>query len=312
MRGLVSVGEALIDLKGDPISGRFRTLPGGSPFNVAIGAARLGVPAAFVGSISADTFGTELADRLTREGVDAARCPRVQAPTTIALVMEQRGEPHFLFYAHDSADAQLRPEHVEGVLAEPPAILHVGSYSLCAEPAGSTIEGLVEALAGRSLIALDPNIRPFFADRAPGIRQRLERLVARADLVKLSRQDCRWLYAGLSDEEVVTELLQAGVQVAVVTRGAEGASAGMRPDRYDLPGESVEVVDTVGCGDAFSAAFEAGLLTSGARTRTDLEALAGEPLLRLLEGANAAAAVNATRAGADPPRPEEVEALLAL
>jgi fructokinase len=312
VRGLVSVGEALMDLKGDSTSGAFRTLPGGSPFNVAIGAARLGVPAAFLGSISADSFGAELAERLTREGVDAARCPRVQAPTTIALVMEQGGEPHFLFYAHDSADAQLRPEHVEGMLAEPPAILHVGSYSLCAEPAGSTIEGLVEALAGRSLIALDPNIRPFFADRAPGIRQRLERLIARTDLVKLSRQDSRWLYRGLSDEQVVAELLRAGPVIAVVTRGADGVNAGLAPDRYDLPGERVEVVDTVGCGDAFSAAFEAGLLTAGARTRADLGALAGEPFLRLLERANAAAAVNATRPGADPPRPEEVEALLAL
>lgn len=311
MRGLVSVGEALIDLRGDSTSNLFRTLPGGSPFNVAIGAARLGVPAAFLGAISRDAFGVQLLERLAREGVDSSRCPRPDAPTTLALVMERAGEAHFLFYAGDSADARIESEHVASLIAGPPAMLHIGSYSLSIEPTGSTVEGLVEALAGRCLIALDPNIRPVFADRAPGFRQRLERLIARADLVKLSRQDCRWLYGVSSDEEVVTELLGAGATLAVVTRGAEGVTAGMRPDRYDLPGENVQVVDTVGCGDAFSAALEAGLVKAGVRTRADLAALAGEPLLRLLERANAAAAINATRLGADPPRPGDIDALLA-
>jgi len=311
VRGLVAVGEALIDVAEGPEPGVFRTRPGGSPFNVAIGAARLGAATEFLGALSSESFGESLLRRLSEEGVAAGRCPRVEAPTTLALILEKQGEAHFAFYAHRTADALLLPEHVETLIAEPPVILHVGSYSLCTEPAGTTIEGLVEALAGRSLIALDPNIRPFLTDRAAGARKRLERLVARADVVKLSRQDARWFYPGLSDEEVVTEVLLAGAQIAVLTRGAGGVGAGMRPDRYDLPGEEVGVVDTVGCGDAFSAALEAGLLEAGVRTRGDLKGLAGEPLLRLLERANAAAAINATRPGADPPRPGEIERLLA-
>ncbi len=308
-----AIGEILIDFTPLVENGRtvgFRMHPGGSPFNVAVGLARLGARVEFAAKISTDFFGRFLLGHLEREGIGSRFLSRAGAPTTLAFVALEGGEPAFSFYQSGTADTLLRPEDLPSRDIAACQALHFGSISLLQEPTASTITGLVERLRDGPLLSFDPNIRPNQIADPPGFRRLVDRLFHTANLVKVSAADLRWLMPGRAVEDAADDILTRGPALVVVTQGAKGCYALSSRVARHLRAPHVEVVDTVGAGDAFTAGLLYGLAERNLLSTAGLRAASGE-IEEALRFALAAAALNCTRPGADPPRREEVEQFLA-
>ncbi|MBK1697206.1 carbohydrate kinase family protein [Rhodovibrio salinarum] len=298
----VVCGEALWDLFGGETSSgdlQFDARVGGSPFNVAVGVARLGKRSALLTGLSADSLGRRLHAALDREGVDTALLMTKQAPTTLSLVdLGPDGHPAYAFYGTGAADRALAAEDLPQ-LGEDVSGLHFGSYSLVTDSTGSSLLELAHREAGRRLITLDPNVRPTVEPDLALWRQRIAAFVKTADLVKVSVEDLETLYPGVAPAEIARCWLSTGAKLVVVTAGGQGAEAFTAAEHVRMPARRVDVVDAVGAGDTFQAALIAALLESGRLTGQAVAALDAEALSRLLDFAMAAAALTCARRGAD-------------
>ena len=307
-----SIGEILVDFTPVVESGTtvgFHMHPGGSPYNVAVGLARLGAQVEFAGKRSTDPFGRFLAAHLEREGVGTRFLSRSAAPSTLAFVSIQDGEPSFAFYGEGAADTQLLPEDLPETIAST-HFLHFGSISLLREPTATTIAELVERVRGRALLSCDPNIRPRLIADAAAFHDRLARLLQVSDIVKISATDLRWFDPDRSMDAAAAALLDTGPALVVVTQGAKGAYVRTATNEMRIPARAVDVVDTVGAGDAFTSGLLFRLGNYGVKTRSDLAGVQEDELEESFRFAAVAAAITCTRAGSDPPRYEEVKELL--
>jgi fructokinase len=302
---IVTAGEALVDLA--PDGDRLLALPGGSPYNVAVGVARLGRPTAFLGRLSTDGFGRDLELRLAREGVDLSLTARTDEPTTLAVVhLDETRQASYRFYLAGTSAAGLQADELPEL--PPGAMLHVsfGAIGPGTPPAGPALVTLLAREHGHRLTSLDPNVRPAAIGDLDAARLRLEALLAKVDVVKASDEDLAVLYPGLVDEEIVAAWLGRGPALVVVTRGARGGLAATRDHRVEVAAPDVEVVDTVGAGDAYSAGLLAWLDSHEARTREAVVRLGRHELEDALGQAGRVAALTCTRPGADPPRADEL------
>lgn len=305
---IVIGGEALVDLVDD--GGTPRSVAGGGPFNTAIAFGRLRVPVGFLGTISRDGDGQMLAKRLLEAGVDTSFVRWSDAPTPRAVVHHLGdGKNEYTFHLKGTSLADLRPDELPALTEEAWAV-YVGTLALAIDPPASAYEALVDREAGRRQIVLDPNVRPAIFGDFDVYRRRFERLVRLADIVKLSEDDAAWIYPGLRVEDVLGLILELGPRVVALTRGESGAIAGSNGAVVDIAGIRVDVVDTVGAGDSFGAAFIAALVDEGAfgphATRSAEEGV----LARAVSYAVAASAITCTRRGAAPPSREEIDAQL--
>lgn len=312
-RMIVVAGEALIDLA--PRDGLLLPLPGGSPYNVAVGLGRLGVATDYLGVLSNDGFGQRLAARLRAEGVGLEYAPRSDAPTTLAVVhLDDQARASYGFYLAETAAAGLTDDVVHRLATDPPSALHVsyGAIGLAHEPTGRTLEALLLAAGAATRTSLDPNVRPDVFDGAGGraaYAAQLDALVGAVDLVKTSDEDLQLLHPDVPWQELARTWAGSGPGLVVVTRGPEGAVA-VRPDGavVEVGGEHVTVVDTVGAGDAFTSGLLAWLDDHGVGDAHDLRALGDTEVAAALTFARHVAAVTCTRAGSDPPRRDELTA----
>lgn len=307
---IVVAGEALVDLA--PRDGLLLPLPGGSPYNVAVGLGRLGSRTHYLGGLSTDAFGTRMAQRLHDEAVDLELSPRLEAPTTLAVVhLDDAGRASYGFYLEGTAAAALTGDDLPAL--PDGACLHVslGAIGVGHEPTGRTLRQLLTDARGQRLTSLDPNVRPVVFAQAGGVgayAALMTELVAGIDLVKVSDEDLLTLYPGEDDPlEIARRWAASGPALVVVTRGPHGATA-VRDGHPEVsvPGQPVEVVDTVGAGDAFTAGLLGWLDEHDRLTRPALDAIAHEELEAALRFAREVAAITCTRAGADPPRRDEL------
>jgi fructokinase len=310
---VVVAGEALVDLA--PRDGLLLPLPGGSPYNVAVGLGRLGSETHYLGGLSRDAFGALMSTRLAADGVVLDLAPVVDEPTTLAVVhLDDQGRASYGFYLDGTSAAGLQ----ESMLAELPrdAALHVslGAIGLGHVPTGRTLLRLLEDAHRERLTSLDPNIRPSVFAQVGGVEAYatlLDGLVARhLDLVKVSDEDLALLHPETADPLAVARVwARSGPSLVVVTRGPDGAVAVRdgHPD-VEVAGRTVEVVDTVGAGDAFTSGLLAWLDQHGRLTRAGLDQLTDDELVAALGQAAEVAAITCTRAGSDPPRAHEVAA----
>jgi fructokinase len=295
---IVSCGEALIDFF--PGNGGFRPAAGGSPFNVAIATARLGASAAFFGGLSTDFFGDILRDALAKSGVDLSFVATASRPTTLAFVSLDKGDARYAFFDEGSAGRMLTETDLPA-FPKTVAALHFGSFSLAEEPCGSALEALMQREQADRVISLDPNIRKTLIKNRGGYLARLDRLVAMSDIARLSEDDLAWIAPGLSFEDVARRWLDRGAKLAILTRGANGATAVTHRQTVSAPGVDTKVVDTVGAGDTFTAGTLARLAQLGLLTKHAVARLNRDQLDDVLGFATRAAAVTVSRAGADPP-----------
>ena len=308
---IVVAGEALIDLVVSP-GGQVAARPGGSPYNAARSLARLGAATTFLGRLADDGLGRLLRDRLTAEGVAIGVPEPSSRPSTLAVAtLDQAGSAGYAFYLDGTAGADLGYEALKKALPAAPAALHVGDLGLVMEPVGAAIERLIvnDAPAG-VLVLFDPNCRPSAIADHRAYRRRVAVIAGRADIVKASTEDLAYLYPDEPADEAARKLLDSGPSLVLVTDGPRPARAFL-PDSVlfaEIP--SVDVVDTIGAGDAFGGGFLAWW-TAHALGQADLKgpAPARDALVgQALRVAAAAGALTCTRPGADPPTRAELQA----
>ena len=260
---------------------------------------RLGAPAGFLCGLSTDLFGAMLEDALAASRVDASLCVRSARPTTLAFVRLTDGQAEYAFYDEGTALRSLTPGDLPA-LPEAVAALFLGGISLVAEPCATAFEALAQREAGRRAIVLDPNVRPSFVADEPAYRARIERLVALADVVKVSDEDLRWLLGPGEVRTLTGSLLARGPSLVCVTAGPEGATGYTGRGAVHVPAPRAEVVDTVGAGDTFDAGLMASLHAAGL-LEPGLPGLTEDALRDALALGARAAAVTVSRPGADPP-----------
>ena len=305
----VVCGEALMDVfaVGDTTTGTtLDARVGGSPFNVAVGLARLGQPVSFFGAVSSGFLGERLMRALREAGVATATTKRVDAPTTLGLVgLDARGVPSYAFYGDDAADRQLAPDALALLPARIDAI-HLGSFAMVVEPIASTLRALVERERGSALICYDPNVRLNVEPDLAAWREVLHWMLPRSQVLKVSEEDLSLLQPGVAVERFAASALAEGVRLVVVTRGDGGAIAWAGSEPVEVPVVPVRLVDTVGAGDSFQAALLTWLAEHGCLS-TQALGLSFVPRLReALRFAVAAAALTCSRRGADLPRRSEL------
>lgn len=305
----VVCGEALMDVyktRDTPTGTTLDTRAGGSPFNVAIGLARLAQPVAFAASISSDFLGERLMRMLASEGVCMQSCVRSIAPTTLSLVgLNSDGIPTYQFYGEGGADRQFTTEALVAIPTDA-RVFHVGSYSTVVEPIASVLRVLVESECKRRVIAYDPNIRLKVVSDLTRWREQFQWMLSRTHLLKISEEDLSLLYPGEDLEQLAESWQSAGISLVVVTCGVKGARAWCNQGLVDIPAITVAVVDTVGAGDTFQAALLTWLAENGQLGIPELAAIETEQLHAALSFAARAAAITCSRRGADLPRLSEL------
>jgi fructokinase len=296
------VGEALIDAHVDGRS--MRTYPGGGPFNTAIALGRLGVPATFGGALSRDALGDHFREALTVAGVGYCGAD-VDAASPLALVEQTvGGDALYRFYLRGTAF-----EDLHGGQAPVGDALVVGSLSLALDPPGSTLEDVAVAAAHKkTLVVVDPNVRSGLVDHDT-YRARLERIAKCGALFKLSRADAGLLYPGARVGDVAKRLLSLGASAVVCTDGAAGSRSWTALAMATAPATPVEVVDTIGAGDAFTAGLIARLRQHGLEP-TRVRSLDADAWRGALAFANATGGAQCTRAGAWGPSAADVDRVL--
>ncbi|WP_407553710.1 carbohydrate kinase [Streptomyces sp. Pv4-95] len=330
---IVVAGEALIDLVPSPREasgeGQLPALSprrGGGPYNTAIALGRLGSPTAFCSRISTDAFGEALVEGLRSGGVDTSLVERGTEPTTLALAdISPDGSAGYGFYVDGTAD---RLFTLPSALPEEVRALSLGTCSLVLEPGASAYEALLRREAERGVFtALDPNIRAGLIADPAAYRARFASWLPHVALLKMSEEDARWLAevetgspsdspgASGSGADGAWEAVAAaakgwlgsGPTAIVITRGGDGLTVLTQGGLdVNVPGDRVEVVDTIGAGDTVNAALLHRLDAHDALSRTAVAALGAGDWRDILGFAARAAAVTCSRAGAEPPYAAEL------
>lgn len=306
---ILSCGEALIDMlprtstEGEAC---FAPYAGGAVFNTAVALGRLGAPSAFFSGVSNDMLGEILADSLTASQVDTRYLARSDRPTTVAFVKLVNGQATYAFYDEGTAGRMLSSAYLPSLPSEI-STLFLGGISLVNDPAASTYEALQARDRGSRVTMIDPNIRPgFIAGKETEYRARIERMIARADIVKLSDEDLRWLEGQGNLTLLARGILARGPKVVFITEGANGARAVTATQDIFVAAQKVTVIDTVGAGDTFNAGVLAALHKAGALTKAGVATLGDAALTAALSLGTRAAAVTVSRAGANPPWANEL------
>lgn len=307
MPGIVAVaGEALVDLVPAPVPEYFEARPGGSPANVAVGLARLGVPVRLLARIADDPLGRRIRDHLEANDVDLSHVVAATEQTSMALVsLEPDGGANYDFRVAGTADWQWTPDELTHALDGPVVAVHSGSLAVTTPPGDAVLRALLARAAATATISYDPNCRPLLMGDPADVLVGVQALLAVADVVKVSSEDLAWLMPGMSPEKILDDWLALGPSVVAITLGGDGVIAGTAAGlRIRRPGVLVTVIDTVGAGDTFAAAMLAGMHRRGllgAEARPQLRELDAPTLEALLDQAALAAAITCSRRGADPP-----------
>ena len=300
---IVVGGEALIDLIIDQ-AGSVTPAAGGGQYNAARTIARLGGDVHFLGRISDDWFGRLLHSKLEADGVGTELVVDTADPTTLVLAeIDAAGVAHYHWYIEKTTVPGLEEGDARRALAPPPDALHVGTLGLAMEPIADSLAAVVDEVPAETFVMVDPNCRPTATPDFDRYLERMDRVLARADVVKGSDEDFEYLALAETPEASARLLLARGVGAVLVTNGADEARGFCAGGEFAVPVPRVEVMDTVGAGDTFGGAFLMRWLESG----FGREQLADAALLEeATEFAVRAAAINCTRAGAEPPSRAEM------
>lgn len=280
---VIAFGEALIDMLAKPSASgptAFIAHPGGAPANVAVGVAKLGGHACFLGQVGKDMFGDTLVETMQRYGVDTAQFVQTtDALTALAFVsLDEEGERSFAFYRNDSADLQYRAEQCPDAFLQGPALFHSCSNTLTCEGIRETHLALMaRARAAGCLVSFDVNYRhnlwPEDADPQTPIWQAM----LASDLVKISREELEALYG--QDPSLVSRLLEGGVGLLLITDGGEPLEAHWQGGSLRLTPPATKVVDSTAAGDSFVAGLLYQMAAGGIDTRTFADWVRDEPAL---------------------------------
>lgn len=303
---LTVIGESLVDIISDPHRpAAIQAHPGGSPLNVAVGAARLDLQTSLVTHYADDRYGLMIEEHLQSNGIQVINGGTTPTSTALATLSPD-GAAEYTF----SITWEINGASLPALAAiEGSTHVHTGSIATVLPPGDQAALVLVEAAREHATISYDPNCRPAISPDAPAARQQAEVFVAASDIVKASDEDLSWLYPDRTPEETLEAWLELGPAIVALTRGASGPVILSRKGRAEMAAEPITVADTVGAGDSFMAGLISGLAqleALGAGGRQRLQTLTLDQLQALAAYANRAAAITCSRQGANPPRSAEL------
>lgn len=309
---LAVIGECLVDVVHSETSAP-KAHVGGSPFNVAVGLARLEHQVVFAGRRGEDDYGRMIARSLRAQGINSL-LEADDLPTSVArATLDPTGQASYEFsldWALPSAD---EVEEKFATCSGDRIHLHTGSIAAMVQPGAETVKGVLHRARETATISYDPNYRPTLVPNREEARQQVEEFIALADVIQASTDDLDLLYPERSHRDTMSAWLELGPSLVTVTRGASGAIALARSGFFEQQAFSVDVADTVGAGDSFMAATlsslqQRGLL--GAHHRQALQDISADTVSEVLRSAAQAAAINSSRFGAQPPSAKELAAAL--
>jgi len=305
-------GEALYDffLVKEEARGNlsFDARPGGSPYNVAIGMARLDASSALLTGMSDDMLGARLATILQDEGVGRDYLVRTGRRTTLSLVgVDEAGGPSYAFYGIGSADCSLTEDDLPEIGPEIRG-LHFGSYSIAVKPVADAFASLLARTPGL-FVSLDPNVRPTIEPDMAIWRQRIDTIRPQTTLLKVSDEDIAMLYPNADPLDIVREWAKDGPALVVLTRGGDEVIAIRGDEPFNATPPKTNVIDTVGAGDTFMATLLAEMSKQPDPTAY-IASLSKNDMERLLNRAATAAAITCSRRGADLPTAADLSAFL--
>jgi fructokinase len=300
------VGESLIDLVDAGSGEEPKAYPGGGPFNIAIGLARLGDQVTLLTQIGDDDYGAQLRALLDENDVTVVECGAGSHPTSVAAAkLDSEGHATYEFDLAWDVEPLSLPTSTQ--------LLHVGSLGASLEPGGTRAVELLQRAAadGRVLISYDPNARPILTPDPVAAGDRFWILAGLSTVVKFSDEDLAFLSDGMEFDTAADRILESGnTALVIMTRGRYGAIAKSASGVVEVPAAEVEVADTVGAGDSFTAAFLHALVVRGAVAVGDAKAVVSDrsTVGELLAYATTAAGITVSRVGANPPTAEDMEA----
>ncbi len=295
-------GENLIDFIESP-DGTFSANLGGGPFNIAKALARQGQKVGYLTPVSTDRMGARLAADLEADGVKLL-APRSPAPTSLALVSLENGQPRYQFYRRKTAERQVSTTLLNRIIPKQAKALHLGSLALTSGKDADAWAQIYRAVHKRGLFtALDPNIRPAFIKNRRKYMARLGWILPETDLLKLSDEDLAWLDPKRALADAAEHLRRRhGIPLLVLTKGAEGATGFTAAGQFSVSAPKAEPFrDAVGAGDTFMGTLLAQLSAGDLLARAALAAAAPATLRPVLQTAAKAAAINCQSAGCNPP-----------
>lgn len=270
--------------------------------NVAVALGRLGHQSHLLTRIGADQRGQAIGAHLADSQVELTAASITDDPTSTAeALLDATGAATYTFDLTWDPDPSGLPEQIDAV--------HTSSIAAVLDPGARTVAEVIDRYRDRATISYDPNARPTLMGEPGAARERIEAIIARADVVKSSDEDVEWLYGTSDVEDVVASWRRQGPGLTVLTRGGEGAVAFTDSGRVQVAPVRVDVVDTVGAGDTFSAGILDALADRrllGAGNREALASLPSDDVAAVLRRAARLAAVTVSRAGANPPWSREL------
>ncbi|HLS00597.1 MAG TPA: carbohydrate kinase [Beutenbergiaceae bacterium] len=305
MSSCLVIGETIIDGIRDP-QGDLVEYPGGSAANVAIGLARLGRSVDLATWFGPDPHGAVVRTNFKVNDVRVVPgSDRAERTSTAVATIDHAGSATYEF----DMDWRVPEVHLDSSVR----VVHTGSIAITLQPGADGVVEILRVASEFSTIFYDPNLRPTIMGEVSTVAPRVEDLVSVADVVKVSDEDLLWLYTDVEASEVARRWATQGPAVVIVTKGDAGAFATSATGvEVEVPAPAVQVVDTVGAGDSFTAGLIDRMWTSdlvGADRRTYLQAIDQATLTEIVQWAIHCAAVTVSRAGADPAHRNEVEDL---
>lgn len=303
--------------------------PGGSPANTAVALARLGSVSRFGGRLSTGSLGQLCRRHLEASRVDLAAAIRTDEPATLAIAtLAADGGASYEFYVDGTADWQWTAAELDATLtadaptagrdtarvsdsapAQQPVAIHTGSLALAIQPGAREIESFLLRSRDSATISIDPNVRLSIVP-VDTYRQRIEHWAALADLMKFSDEDLTAIWPDRTPAEAARVLHGHGTRLVVVTRGGDGVFASLLRGNdvipFETPSVPVDLVDTIGAGDSFTAGLLHRLSELG-ELGGRLTELSEESARDAVQYAAQVAAITCSRPGANPPWAYEME-----
>jgi len=292
-------GEVLIDLL--PSTPNRLAIVGGGPANTAKALSRLGHTVQFIDGISTDKYGQSARAELIRDGVGLDLALTSDLPTCTATVsLGDDGSASYEFVIDGTATFAFDSSWLPDPERLKPEVLQIGTLVTIIEPGASVLYDWAVKVGEFAPIVFDPNIRPSVMPDLVKYRDEVEKWIKISSVVKFSEDDIAALYPNEDSIEIAKICLEKGVQLVIITRGANGLVGVTADGVVEVPGVKVTVVDTVGAGDTVGAIIVEAVVQRGILNLT------GSNLKEVLHRAAVAAAITCSRAGAQPPRAFEL------
>jgi fructokinase len=292
-------GEVLIDLL--PGDSERIAIVGGGPANTAKALSRLGHEVEFIDGISTDAYGKSARAELIRDGVGLDLSLTSDLPTCTSTVsLSSDGSATYEFLIDGTATFAFENSWLPDPERYKPEVLQIGTLVTIIEPGATALYDWAVKVSEFAPIVFDPNIRTSVMPDLEKYRDEVEKWIKISSVVKFSEDDIAALYPKEDAIDIAKIYLEKGVQLVVITRGANGLVGITADGMVEVPGVKVAVIDTVGAGDTVGAIIVEAVIQIGILNLT------GSKLREVLHRAAVAAAITCSRAGAQPPRAFEL------